>query len=1035
MFKPSLALLNVIIIVALCASVFASQVFAQSSPVWERVPLRTQRQKDAGFPGGEGYQAIQTIRYAPTNPNIVYMVIDTTGPWKSIDGGSYWNPIFNGFNSSGAQSVAVHPTNPDIVYAAGSDMASGVLTWGGLEAIYRSTNGGASWTNVRKTTFYREGASKGADLFVFLGANTVFAGTHGEGLLRSTDGGTTWTTVSGGHYIYDLAKTPSGTLYMTTKNGLYRVNSNFTTQLISSGLPSIPTQIEISNTDNNVAYVVVGKYGVYKTTNLGSSNPTFVAINNGMSGTVGTYNARTITASSVDHNYLYLSYKYSSAAAPWGFFYSTNGGASWLVPTTMDLNNYSSDHPWSNKEIGHPYGASIACHPTNKNIALTLNGVEAPKKTTNAGDTWVYTGSGYTGGAMAIGGPSTFAFDLADRKRFMIFLHDFGPHITEDSGSTFIKRLAPNNGGWGSTAGGAIEPVTNPQVVVSASGSWDKQKISVSRNKGLTWNTVTTPDTTGFYDLSLLAFNPSNANIIYAGKFKSVDKGYNWSALSRPVREMYRKDGNIVYSQGVSNGKTIILKSTDGGKSWPEPFFAPIPATGQVGKFAVAPNDPNRVYVPMKVTSPANQAGIWIVTPSAAVLRNNTHGLDLDHQQPGQLNYYSVAVDPNHPNVIYAGQAVGAGLSEGSGVSRSTDFGNTWTNISNNLSPWFGVNTLTVNPHDSYVYMNGFMGTWKFPPPGTSSVDTTPPSGSLSINGGAGTTTSSTVTLNLSASDSIGVTGYFVSNSSTPPQLNTSGWVAVTSTTAFSKQVAHLLLTGTGTRTAYAWYRDAAGNISSMAADSIEVQGAALSVSAKKTLSPLAIDGKLSEGAWDLSQSVVKLVSGTNNNTTTFGALWDGSYLYVGIKVLDSTLFNDSADVWADDGVEIYIDGNHNHGANYDGFDRQFIKGYNDTSLTAPQNANGVLHGTASISGGYTVELAIPWSNLGISAANDITIGFDVQNNDDDNGGNRDGVKDWNSSQDINYSSTLNFGHLVLSSETVGANVPPSAPTGVRVVQ
>ena len=31
--------------------------------------------------------------------------------------------------------------------------------------------------------------------------------------------------------------------------------------------------------------------------------------------------------------------------------------------------------------------------------------------------------------------------------------------------------------------------------------------------------------------------------------------------------------------------------------------------------------------------------------------------------------------------------------------------------------------------------------------------------------------------------------------------------------------------------------------------------------------------------------------TGTTNNTTTFGVLWDTTYLYVGMKVLDDTLY------------------------------------------------------------------------------------------------------------------------------------------------
>ena len=150
--------------------------------------------------------------------------------------------------------------------------------------------------------------------------------------------------------------------------------------------------------------------------------------------------------------------------------------------------------------------------------------------------------------------------------------------------------------------------------------------------------------------------------------------------------------------------------------------------------------------------------------------------------------------------------------------------------------------------------------------------------------------------------------------------------------------------------------------------------------------------------------------SGSNNNISTFGVFWDDSYLYVAVKVLDSDLRKDSPGPWDDDSVEIYVDGAGERSATYDANDRQFIKRWSDTALTAPQDGMGVLHGTADITGGYTVELAIPWSNLGVSAHANMTLGFDVQQNDDDAGGARGGAMSWNATHDTNFKSTADFG-------------------------
>jgi peptidoglycan hydrolase-like protein with peptidoglycan-binding domain len=194
-----------------------------------------------------------------------------------------------------------------------------------------------------------------------------------------------------------------------------------------------------------------------------------------------------------------------------------------------------------------------------------------------------------------------------------------------------------------------------------------------------------------------------------------------------------------------------------------------------------------------------------------------------------------------------------------------------------------------------------------------------------------------------------------------------------------------------------------------------------LTTGAKKTLSPVTIDGNLSESVWNLTESITRTISGVNNNTATFSTLWNDQYLYVAVKVLDSVLKNDSVNPWEDDSVEIYIDGNHNHATSYDSNDRQIIKGQGDsTAISFKVATPNLIHGTTNISGGYTMEFAIPWSNLNIAPSANMTIGFDLQQNDDDTGGSVQSAKGWNSTTGTNYLYTSAFGHLVLSATTVG---------------
>ena len=108
------------------------------------------------------------------------------------------------------------------------------------------------------------------------------------------------------------------------------------------------------------------------------------------------------------------------------------------------------------------------------------------------------------------------------------------------------------------------------------------------------------------------------------------------------------------------------------------------------------------------------------------------------------------------------------------------------------------------------------------PTPTPSTSDTTAPTNtSITINSGASYTNSTAVTLTLSATDSVGVTGYYLSTSSSTPVASASGWNSVTSTTSYSGSASYPLTSGDEQKTVYVWYKDAAGNVSSSASDSI----------------------------------------------------------------------------------------------------------------------------------------------------------------------------------------------------------------------
>ena len=94
-------------------------------------------------------------------------------------------------------------------------------------------------------------------------------------------------------------------------------------------------------------------------------------------------------------------------------------------------------------------------------------------------------------------------------------------------------------------------------------------------------------------------------------------------------------------------------------------------------------------------------------------------------------------------------------------------------------------------------------------------LDTRLPVGTISINGGAPTTTDQHVTLSLSAADANGVTEMQVSANNKWTGL---GWEDLATTKSFD-----LLTSIPGNKSVYVRFRDVAGNISAVYSDSIKL--------------------------------------------------------------------------------------------------------------------------------------------------------------------------------------------------------------------
>src|SRR5690348_14908337 len=83
----------------------------------------------------------------PGQPNVFYIGVGDGGVWKSDDYGRTWQPIFDGQPTQSIGAIAVPASDPNIIYVgSGEGLHRPDLSVG--DGVYKSTDGGRTWTNV-----------------------------------------------------------------------------------------------------------------------------------------------------------------------------------------------------------------------------------------------------------------------------------------------------------------------------------------------------------------------------------------------------------------------------------------------------------------------------------------------------------------------------------------------------------------------------------------------------------------------------------------------------------------------------------------------------------------------------------------------------------------------------------------------------------------------------------------------------------------------------------------------------------------------
>jgi hypothetical protein len=406
--------------------------------------------------------SVLAVAIHPTMPNIVYLGVDDAGVFKTVDDGKTWTPIGPdvGGRTLTVRALAIDPTNPETVYAAG-------LTINGGFSVYKTTNGGATWTSSPITVITQSIALDPAT------PTTVFAGTLDFGVWRSTDGAASWNSASTGlanTFVHALAvdATP-GTVYAAAdRNGI--VSGSTVARSTDGGATWAPTAsidsglstllaVATDPSTPGTAYVGTSLNGVFKTVDGGQS---WSPLPGGDASSPSVL-VETIVVDPSSPSTVY-------AGGLGGAFVSTVGGASWTAINT-----------------GLPEVViSMAIDPT-KTSTLYAGTLMEPGagifKTTNAGGMWVpiNTGLPMMNGMMDPSLVTALAIDPMAPNTLYAAVEFLGVYKTTDGGASWAA--ASNGLPSLRVAALAVDPAI-PNTVFA--GTLD-QGVFVSVDGGASW--------------------------------------------------------------------------------------------------------------------------------------------------------------------------------------------------------------------------------------------------------------------------------------------------------------------------------------------------------------------------------------------------------------------------------------------------------------------------------------------------------------------------------------------------------------------
>ena len=558
--------------------------------------------------------------------NTIYVGTASGGVLNSYDKGNSWENIFDDNGSLSIGDLAIDPNDTSIIYCGTGETDCGVgsVTYDG-DGIYKSTNGGATWTNIGLVNSGNTGriAINPANTQIVFAAmlGDLFQNNSERGIYRTEDGGATWQQVlyindSTGGIDVTINPDDPDIVYASTWERVRRFNrkdyagfgsriyrstdGGDTWTMLTSGLPGGELcKITLALSPTNPQIIYAGILGaneklkdIYKSVNGGD---TWTALNCAAEVIVGTTDFwyAGVKVNPNDPNKVYWIGFESSR--------SSDGGNTWSQfanSTHVDHQAfYMSPTDENFKILGGDGGLfftsnDFATYTTDQNIPVTqlytldVYPGDTARLIGGAQDNGCFTRDAFNNWIFANGGDGVSARFVPVDENSYYANYQYGGYygLVLGTGQPLFGYDPSDRHNWRSPL--ELNPL-NPKTIY-----FGGSKIQRTNNYGNSLTTISDDLTNGDQGIGGLTFGtiftlhnaPADTNYIYAGTddanvWRSKDYGASWTKITDGLPYRYcmsietdPNDAEIVYVafSGFrwADDAAHIYKSIDAGDTW-----------------------------------------------------------------------------------------------------------------------------------------------------------------------------------------------------------------------------------------------------------------------------------------------------------------------------------------------------------------------------------------------------------------------------------------------------------------------------------